>query len=80
MGMNRAQVMQAACSDNEEAYALAFSKNINEQYQMINLYCDECPIRLSCLAMALELDAYGVWGGRTRKARVEMKQLIDAYS
>ena len=31
--------------------------------------CQECPVRVQCLAYALEWEAFGIWGGFTERQR-----------
>jgi hypothetical protein len=63
---------RAACRDNKEAYALAFSPALRDMNKMIRNYCDKCPIRGVCFIEGVKLDAYGVWGGTTREFRQNM--------
>lgn len=42
------------------------------EIQVIRKVCFSCPIRLECLAIALEKDEEGMWGGLTEWERKEV--------
>lgn len=70
----------ARCKDSEEAYKLAFSRDVRDVQHMINDYCYQCPVRLTCLLEAIGRDYYGVWGGHTRKERAKLKGIQTMLS
>lgn len=44
-------------------------------YSYAKKLCAECPIRLKCLAYAVEADEpYGVWGGMTTRERRRLRK------
>lgn len=66
----------AVCAGSSEAYTLAFSPDIRDSTKMIDFYCKQCPVRLTCLYEAILNDAYGVWGGNTRTQRQELSAIM----
>lgn len=36
--------------------------------------CHACPVELACFEEALRIDAWGVWGGTTRRERRKMQK------
>lgn len=63
----------AACRDSERAYQLSFSPRVEDNLRMAIDYCRDCPIKTKCLLEAISSDAYGVWGGTSRAARLELR-------
>jgi hypothetical protein len=42
----------------------------------VHAICTACPVRVECLAYALEHDMWGTWGGTTRQQREAMARPI----
>lgn len=66
----------ARCKDDDRAFQLAFSPSMADASRMIMDYCNDCAIRAKCLVFAIEIDAYGIWGGTTRMTRKDIKTMI----
>lgn len=78
--MNKATEDLAKCKEVPGAFELAFSRDLRDNYYMINRLCYQCPIRLTCLSEAMDNDYYGIFGGTTRSERLVMKSIQRAYA
>ncbi len=62
---NQTWAAQAKCHGTGDALFV----DASDQKQM-RLFCDDCPVRIECLAEALDNRMeWGVWGGKTERER-----------
>lgn len=60
-------VLRAACRDTDVDL---FAQTASEQKRARDAVCRDCPVRLECLADALDNQIeFGVWGGMTERER-----------
>ena len=54
-----------------------FFPSQGEDYRDAIQVCSDCPVRVDCLAAALENDEkYGIWGGKSEKQRRQLRRTI----
>ena len=64
---------QAACLGEDTATFYPTTSGKQKQAMAI---CDSCPVQAECLTEALaHADQYGVWGGRSERARRAMRRM-----
>lgn len=68
----------AACADVcSEGYETFFSSNLDDQIEVAEEYCSECPVKIQCLEYALSLNIIdGVWGGAPELFRNQISKKL----
>lgn len=63
---------RAACSGREEIEFFPDREEAAAAEELNTQFCRTCPVRVTCLAGALQRDDYGIWAGTTRPERLKL--------
>ena len=68
-----AWVEDAACHGADPGMFFPDKSEAHAIRAVIQVYCDDCPVREACLDLGLHME-YGVWGGLTAHERRRLRR------